>query len=81
MASVVGSNPYLKYEPPPGVSITPDMVQSISGQESDAGLVDYTMIEPDPINDIDLPERRAALAKNMIYHPVEKNGQSLRGEP
>lgn len=63
---------YVKSELPKDVIRSANMVQFVSGQESDAGLVDYTLVSPDEIDNIDPAERLAALKRNEVYHPVER---------
>ena len=55
-----------------GESFRPNMVQSISGQESDAGLVDYTMFEPDNNEYINYAGRQVGWEKDSVYHPITK---------
>lgn len=50
-----------------------NMVYEISGNESDIGLVDYTMYEPD--NDDDYPSyiaKKSSNGKDLVYHPITK---------
>ena len=50
-----------------------NMVYEISGEESDIGLVDYTMFEPD--NDDDYPSyiaKKSSNGKDLVYHPITK---------
>lgn len=51
---------------------TPDMVQAISGQESDAGLVDYTPFEPEHNEYINYAGRQAGWENNSVYHPITR---------
>lgn len=55
-----------------GDSFQPDMVQAISGQESDAGIVDYTPFEPDSDERINYAGRQAGWEKDSVYHPIKK---------
>ena len=55
-----------------GESFRPNMVQSISGQESDAGLVDYTMFEPDNNEYINYAGRQVGWENDSVYHPITK---------
>lgn len=63
---------YIKYNVPPGERLRPDMVQSVSGQESDSGLVDYTFVGPDVMDHIETEDRPTALGASSVYHPIEK---------
>ena len=50
-----------------------NMVCEISGEQSDIGLVDYTMYEPD--NDDDYPSyiaKKSSNGKDLVYHPITK---------
>ena len=73
---LVDIDPYWRHNLPDNhPHLSPDIVQYISGQESDAGVVDYTFFAPsypEYLEGISPAERQAALERNEVWHPIER---------